>query len=232
MPYCVNCGVKLDAAAKTCPLCQTPVWHPKNEPVPDPFFPAQRAVVNPVSKAGAALLISVMLLSAALCCGLLNLLLAREHPWSFYVIGAAVMLWVWIVPPLLLRRMPGFLRLTLDVAAVGVYVWLIALSVDGLEWFFGLALPILGAACTIVFVLSFLLRGWQRSILTSWTLGIGAVGLFLLALEFFGDRYFYGEWTPGWSLIPAVVCAALMIPLIIVRRVPILREEVRRRFSL
>lgn len=29
MSYCVNCGVELDASAKICPLCNTPVINPK-----------------------------------------------------------------------------------------------------------------------------------------------------------------------------------------------------------
>ena len=29
MSYCVNCGVELDASAKECPLCNTPVLNPR-----------------------------------------------------------------------------------------------------------------------------------------------------------------------------------------------------------
>lgn len=51
-------------------------------------------------------------------------------------------------------------------------------------------------------------------------------------MELLIDRYFLGRWQPGWSLVVLTVCAALVIPLIVVRRVPALREEVRRRFHL
>lgn len=51
-------------------------------------------------------------------------------------------------------------------------------------------------------------------------------------VELLIDRYFLGRWQPGWSLVVLTVCAALVIPLIVVRRVPALREEVRRRFHL
>ena len=33
MSYCVNCGVELDASAKQCALCGTPVYHPDKPPV-------------------------------------------------------------------------------------------------------------------------------------------------------------------------------------------------------
>ena len=34
MSYCVNCGVRLDASLKKCPLCNTPVIHPNETAVP------------------------------------------------------------------------------------------------------------------------------------------------------------------------------------------------------
>ena len=143
-----------------------------------------------------------------------------------------MMLWIWFVLPLLARGMPMFLRLTLDVAAVGVYVYLIALGVHGQDWFYHLALPILAVACVVVFCLSFLLRGGRRSILTSAMLCIVAAALFCLGVEVCVDWYLRGAWTPQWSLITLVICTGLLIPLLVIRCVPLLREEVRRRFSL
>ena len=153
-----------------------------------------------------------MLVSVSLCCGLLNLFLPTDRPWSLYVIGAAVMLWVWFTLPMVLRRLPVFFRLTADVA--------------------GLALPMIGWAGVLVFLLSFLLRGGRRSTLSAIALVIGAGGLLAIGIEFCIDRYFRGVWQPGWSLIVLAVCVGLIIPLRIVRRVPALREEARRRFNL
>ena len=146
MSYCVNCGVELDPSAGICPLCHTPVVNPgrpADEEAPPPF-PTRRAEVQPVNKWEVALLLSAMLASVAVCCGLLNLFFLRsDRPWSLYVIGAAVMLWIWLVPPLLHRTMPLWLRLLLDVAAVGTYVYLISIDLRGHDWYMGLALPII-----------------------------------------------------------------------------------------
>ena len=199
MSYCVNCGVELDPIAKTCPLCGTPAWHPELDA--PPYFPANSAAVQPASRREAAILLTAMLVSVSLCCGLLNLFLPTDRPWSLYVIGAAVMLWLWFVPPLLDR-------------------------------FRGLALPMIGWAGVLVFLLSFLLRGGRRSTLSAIALVIGAAGLLAVGIEFCIDRYFRGMWQPGWSLIVLAVCVGLIIPLRIVRRVPSLREEARRRFNL
>ena len=72
----------------------------------------------------------------------------------------------------------------------------------------------------------------QRSTLSSMALVIGSIGVFLLGVECFVDRYFQGSWTPGWSLVVLAICLILTVPLVVVRRTPSLREEVRRRFHL
>ena len=231
MSYCVNCGVELDPTAHTCPLCGTPVHNPScpvDETQPS-FFPQQLAEVAPVSRGTAAALLSAMLGSVALCCALLNLVLHPELRWSLFAIGAAAMLWVWGVLPLLSRRIPLWGRLTLDVGAVAVYIALIAWALDGGAWFRGLAVPVLALAAAVVFCLSWLLRR-GHSMLTTAIMSLAAGGVFCLGMEACGDLYFHGVWSPGWSLIVAASCVGLCIPLLVVRRGPSLREEVRRRF--
>lgn len=231
MSYCVNCGVELDPAAAVCPLCGTAAWHPAGEPAADPYFTTSRPVVGPAPRRALAWILSAMLLSVAICCAILNLVYIPHHAWSLYIIGAVLMLWVWTVLPLLLTRWPTFLKLTADVAAIGLYAYLISISVGG-TWFEGLARPLLIYMCALVFLLSFLLRGGRHSRLTTTSLSIGFVGLLLLGMEYFGDLYFHGVWDPGWSLITTAISVALIIPLQIIRHVPSLREEFRRRFSL
>lgn len=234
MSYCVNCGVELDATASFCPLCHTPVFNPAQEVdavAPTPF-PTRREEVTEGDRKATAMLVSAMLMSVALCCGVLNLFFRTEHIWSLYVIGAAVMLWVWAVPPLLMGGRLLVVRLGLDVLAVAVYVFLISVDLNGGSWYWALALPIILLGGAGLLFLGLLLRGGRRSILTSVTLVIGTVGVFLFGVELFIDRFVLGHWQPGWSLIVLMVCLALVIPLIVVRRVPSLREEVRRRFHL
>ena len=234
MSYCVNCGVELDATASFCPLCHTPVLNPGqpvDEHAPKPF-PTQRGEVAPASKRELALLITAMLASVAVCCGVLNLFLNQQRPWSLYVIGAAVMLWIWFVPPLLARGMHLLLRLLLDVAAVAIYVFLISVDLDGRSWFCGLALPIILWGGAILLLLGLVLRVYRRSVLTSVTILIGSVGVLWFGVEFFLDRWLSGSWEPSWSVVVLAVCAGLTIPLLVIRRVPSLREEVRRRFHL
>lgn len=232
MSYCVHCGVELDKTAAFCPLCRTPVVDP-NQPVdtqsPTPF-PTQRSEVPLASKKEAALLMSAMFLSVAVCCSLLNLFLRPELHWSLYVVGAAVMLWIWLVLPLLARRIPLPVRLGLDGVAVGVYLLLIAVTLDGWDWFLGLGLPVVLLATAVLLFLGATLR--RRSLLSSITLIIAAAAVFLFGVEFFVDHWLLNCWEPGWSLVVLAVCVALIIPLLVVRHNPALREEARKRFHL
>lgn len=233
MSYCVNCGVELDSTAEACPLCHTPVYHPR-QPIdresPKPF-PTERQEVPLAAKWELAVLISSMLASAAVCCGILNIFL-RAGLWSLYIIGAAAMLWIFLVPPLLRRRLSPVIQLLADVAAVSAYVGAIAWNLHGLGgWYLHIALPvILWLGAELLTVMLPLRRG--RSILSTITIIIGAIGVFPVGVELFCDLYFRGVWQPGWSLVVLTIGVALMIPLIVVRRVPSLREEVRRRFHM
>ena len=56
-------------------------------------------------------------------------------------------------------------------------MWIISVALHGGRWFRGLVLPMLGWACVVVFLLSFLLRDGRRSRLSSIAMCIGAVGL-------------------------------------------------------
>lgn len=234
MSYCVNCGVELDGSASFCPLCHTPVVNP-NQPVdvqaPQPF-PSKRQEVALPTRQEIALLVTAMLASVAVCCGILNLFLQHDRAWSLYVIGAAIMLWIFIVPPLLARGMHLLLRLLLDVLAVAAYVYLMSVDLNGRPWFLGLALPVILWGGAILLLLGLVLRVHRRSVITTVTILIGSVGVFTVGVEGFLDRWLYGAWDPSWSLVVLTICVGMVIPLIIIRRVSALREEVRRRFHL
>ncbi len=234
MSYCVNCGVELGKGAKVCPLCNTPVINPNElETNPQqPFFPTRQEKIQPVSKRELALLLSVMFASVAVCCGLLNLALRPELMWSLYAVGAAAMLWIWFVPPLLWRKMPFLFKVFVNMCAVSLYVLLIAQASGGLYWYFKLALPLLFSAAVVCLVVCYFLKSNKRSLLSSFVIVLLGAGLLCGAVEFFVDRFLHQIWQPSWSLIVLAVCVGFCVPLIVIRCVPSLREEARRRFHL
>lgn len=202
-------------------------WYRLSQP-----FPTRRGEVAPAAKQEVALLITAMLASVAVCCGVLNLFLRADRTWSLYVIGASAMLWLWLVPPLLARGMHLLLRLLLDIAAVALYVYLISVDLNGGDWYLGLAAPIILWGGAILLLLGLVLRVYRRSALTTLTILIGSIGVFVFGMEFFVDRWLHQLWSPSWSLVVLTICIRMVIPLIIIRRVPALREEARRRFHL
>lgn len=232
MSYCVHCGVELDDTAQSCPLCSTPVQDPltpRDTTSPRPYS-TRYVPVEPPSKTEVALLLSVMLVSVSVACALLNLFFKPQRLWSLYVVGGAITLWLWLVWPLLVRKTPIWVRLLLDGFAVAVYVFLICLDLSGLRWYLGLALPIILTGTAMALALSFWLKG--RSLLTTLTILIGAAGVFCLAIEFFVNFYLTCLWRPVWSVVVAAICATIMVILIVIRRVPGLREQARRKFHL
>ena len=196
MSYCVHCGVELDATASFCPLCHTRVLDP-GQPVdtvsPKPF-PTRRGEVAPAAKQEVALLITAMLASVAVCCGVLNLFLRADRTWSLYVIGAAAMLWLWLV---------------LDIAAVALYVYLISVDLNGGDWYLGLAAPIILWGGAILLLLGLVLRVYRRSALTTLTILIGSIGVFVFGMEFFVDRWLHQLWSPSWSLVVLTICIGM-----------------------
>ncbi len=234
MSYCVNCGVELGAGVGKCPLCSTPVLNPRAPIDRDapPFFPTRHEEVEPVSRRMAGLLLSAMFASVTVCCGVLNLIFYRELWWSFFPGGAAVMFWVWFAVPLLFRKINAWYRLTLDTLAIGVYVLLIALAVHGLDWYLHLAVPILLCAVCVCPTVIWVVKYRRLSILSSAILVLLSAGFLAVAVELICDLYLHDAWLPGWSLIVLISCVGLCIPLIVIRRVPSLREEARRRFHI
>lgn len=96
MSYCVNCGVELDKTCEVCPLCNTKVVNPKQPPdttAPKPF-PSLEGHAEPVDRADITILMTVMLATTAVVCGLLNLFFFQYGSWSLYVIGICVVLWI------------------------------------------------------------------------------------------------------------------------------------------
>ena len=232
MSYCVNCGVELGEGARCCPLCGTKVLNPSHpeEQETTPFYPTRKEQIPEVSKKGTALVISAMLASVAVCCGLLNLVLKPDRPWSFYAMGAAFMLWIFFVPPLLWRKIPFLLRVFVNMCAMALYVWVIACASGGISWYIHLALPIILSLGAIGLVICWVLR--NRSRLSSAITMLVGLGLFCECIELFVDIYLRGVWEPVWSLVVAAAALGLAVPLIVIRLVPSFREQARKTFHL
>ena len=145
MSYCVNCGVELDASAKKCVLCDTPVYNPKHPPedVPAPY--SDKVVLPPkVRRRFSAFLFSMILLLPNIVCLLIDLLVSKENglQWAHFVNTASLFLWILFVLPFLIQKVRTFVLILVDSLAILGYVYFFYHIFATREWFWSMALPL------------------------------------------------------------------------------------------
>lgn len=242
MSYCVNCGVELDASARECPLCNTPVCNPREleklaassgsmEKMvkPDAPFPEEKGQVETVKRKDLGILLSTVVLSTAVTCGLLNLFVFRGTRWSLAVIGACVLLWVTMIPLVIYTKQPIYVSLLYDGAATAIYLYILTFEIGSKDWFLGLGLPITLLVTVIVELVTLCIRKLPRSFLTVSLYLFTGLGLLCLGLEILIDWYLAGKIALSWSAVVLTVCIVLDIAVITMLSRRRLRNAVRRR---
>lgn len=232
MSYCVNCGVELDASAKSCPLCSTPVINPnelgklKDAKTP---FPTEKGQVEPVKRKDIGILLSMVTLATAVICGILNLLVFQDNMWSLAVLGACVVLWVFLEPFVIYTRQSVYLSLLYDGAAVFFLLYMITFLSSGSRWFLNLGVPLVALVTGVAEIFTLCVRRLPKSFLTVSLYFFTASGLLCLGIELLVDRYLAGCISLSWSAVVLTVCGVLDIALITMLSRSRLRNSVRRR---
>lgn len=232
MSYCVNCGVELDATAKECVLCNTPVYNPKEmEKSTDAKtpFPKEKGQVEAVKRKDLGILFSVMMLATALACGIVNAFIFKGSLWSLAVIGVCGLLWVVLIPALIYVRQPVYLSILWDGVAVAVYLYLLTFLTAGNQWFWGLALPIVLLVTVIAEVFALCVKKLPKSFLTESLYTLSAIALLCLGLEILIDLHLHDGISLFWSAVVVTVCVVLDVMVITMLSLRRLRDAVRRR---
>lgn len=231
MSYCVNCGVELDASLKECPLCNTPIVNPRqiNSLQKPSSFPKEKGKVEKVKRKDFGILLSTMVLSTSIICGLLNLLVFYKNAWSLTIIGACVLIWVILIPVVIYTKQSIYLSILLDGAAIIGYLYLITYITGSKEWFWKLGVPITGLVIFIIEAITICIRKLPKSFLTIALYCLSGVGLFCIGLEVMIDFYLRGEVQLSWSAIVMTVCMIADITIATLLSRKRLRNEVRRR---
>ena len=234
MSYCVHCGVELDQTATRCALCNTPVLDPsaiKDEHARSPF-PTKKGQVERVKRTDLAILSSVVLGSTAVACALINFLVFSESFWSFYIIGACLLLWVFASPLVIYTRLPIYLSILFDGIAVALYLGIISYEYSGFTWYLQLAIPITCMITALVELFAFLHRYFQTSILSTAIYLFAEIAIFCVGLEIMLRNYFENIIYITWSSVVLVSCAIIIVALLTIITRSRLREAVRRRMHL
>ena len=185
MSYCVNCGVELDASAKKCVLCNTPVYNPakpveKNIPTP---FSEKPMIPATVKNKFVALIISYIILIPNIVCVFINLFTSPENLWFVFVASTSLLLWVVFVFPFFTKKLHPYIMWAFDTVAVALYTFVFhAQNFGGDKWYFGIALPIIGIVSLAV--LCFIYWDWTSKVLHLFIdffvcLGVAALCFFL-----------------------------------------------------
>lgn len=232
MSYCVNCGVELDASARECPLCNTPVLNPveleKIACARQPF-PTEKGPVETVKRKDLGILVSMVVLAAAVTCGILNAFVFRGNLWSLAVIGVCVILWVMLIPAFIYTKQPVYVSLLYDGIAVVIYLYMLTFLTGTGEWFSKLGVPIVLLVTAVAEIFTLCVRRLPKSFLTVSLYLFTAVGLLCVGLEILIDRYVSAYIALSWSAVVATVCIILDIAVITLLSRRRLRNAVRRR---
>lgn len=232
MSYCVNCGVELDVSAKDCPLCGTPVINPleleRFREAQSPF-PTKKGQVEAVKRKDLGILLTMVTLSTAAICGILNRLVFSENMWSLAVVGSCLLLWVIMVPFVIHTRQSVYLSLLYDGAAVIFLLYMITWLAEDDRWFMGLGLPLAVLVTAVAELFTFCVDKLPRSFLTVALYLFTGIGLLCLGIEILIDLYTEGGISLSWSAVVLTVCVVLDIALITMLSRRRLRDSVQRR---
>ena len=144
MPYCVNCGVKLDDFTPKCPWCMTDVFRPQVEEKTsvDSPFPIKTDIPEQKKRKYTSVIISVLLLLPSVVSLVVNYLLSPQTPWSAYVVSTSILLWVLFALPFMFKKIRPYLLIVLDATAIAAYASVFFVLVHSGEWFLKIFIPL------------------------------------------------------------------------------------------
>lgn len=231
MSYCVNCGVELDATAKACPLCHTKIYNPQQPPatdIPTPY-PTIKGSTESVKRTEFTILMSIILITTAIVCVLLNLFTIQIGKWSFYVVGICAMLWVFMLPHFFPKKRNISTNLALDGLSIALFLALVSWMHPGNQWYPHIALPIVILGTLLLEIIFSFSHYRKSSMIVMTAVWVAAIGIICVATEMVIDLHLYESFYLTWSAIVLTCCIAIDIILVTIRLREGLRAEIRRR---
>jgi len=233
MSYCVNCGVELDLSEVCCPLCGTEVINPRQpqkEPVCRPYPAYFEYVMQKVDRRFFSLLALIVLLIPVTVCLLIDFVTPKGTFWSLYVVGAAAVIGMTALFPLIFRHPHPWLFWMVDVAVLLLYLTLVAWLAQGWGWFFRLALPVFIVAGTESGLLLLYFRRRKHSgVLMPVSLVLYGAAFLCLVIEVLLMFYLQRPFVFLWSWYVAVACGLLGTAALILNKRNRWKENIRKR---
>ena len=235
MSYCVECGVQLSPELERCPLCQTPVINPNRK---EPAAPPEAAHPDQIEEAMARIdrgylrQLSVIAMMVPIVIVLLIDVIDGGGTWSPYVIGGLVMLWCFLVVPLVFRLKRPYVYVTVDVLALCGYLALIAAMSGDFSWYLSIVLPLLVLLGVVLLLMLLVIRRIEMVKLHRGGLLLLLFGALMVGLEIIIDQAIWQETRLTWSVYAATPMVVVALMAWLLEHNKVLKEEIRKRLFL
>lgn len=231
MSYCVNCGVELDVTATACPLCHTKIYNPKQPPaadVPTPY-PTIKGHIEPVKAHEFTILMTIVLITTALVCVLLNIFTIQIGRWSYYVVGICAMCWIFMLPLFFPHKVNIYRQLALNGLSIALFLALVSWLHPGNHWYQDIGLPLVILGTLLVEIIFIFHMHLKSSMIVKTIAWVTAIAVFCLAVEIAIDLHFHSTFSLFWSAIVGTCAFVIDIILLTIYLQKGLRAEIRRR---
>lgn len=233
MSYCVNCGVELEKSEQRCPLCGVEVVNPA-EPFDKSWvrpYPKHVERLNArIDRRYTATFLSLLLLIPVFVCIFTNMVTGGTISWSLYVLGGALVLFTWLLLPLLLNKRNVYVCVLVDGLAAALFLLGVELITEQ-AWFLRLGLPLSVLATLYALLIAFLsARENRREPLIKLAVALAASGALVVFVECTINLYRGLPVWPRWSAYALFPCLVLSVILLLLNKRAKLKSELKRRF--
>ena len=235
MPYCVNCGVQLNDAAKECPLCQTEVLLPRSaQPLStNPPTNLKKEMLDQDFDRGLWIkLITITLLTPAIISILLNWIIKPNIEWSLFVSAGMIFVWIWSISIFFFKKNRFIKWLPIAWVSVLGFLFVIENITRSFGWFFTIGVPITTSLFIIVSIQALLIKKrWIRELQIPASIFFG-IGLFCFSINGAMSFYKYQVVRLNWSLIVMITCVAFALIGLVLQRRPWIVEKIKHWFMI
>ena len=233
MAYCIKCGVELKDTEKSCPLCETIVFHPDIKRAESkPLYPSFEAFPEPpINRSGTLFILTTLCVVAIVVTLLSNFSIDGSLTWSHYIWSAIVMLYIIVVLPIWFHKPHPIIFVSADYIALTLYLWFICYLTNG-TWFLTFVLPVVGLNALVVNTMIVLIRYVRRGFFYIIGGALIVSGFFALLTELLINYTFQirGTFQLIWSIYPFAALFITGMALIVIAINRPLRESLQKKF--
>lgn len=228
--YCIKCGVQLSEGQKSCPICNTKVYHPDfiNDNI-DSTYPTGEFKSEEFNRKGILFVITIFVLLTSVLCTVFDISISGKIFWSGFVSGGLILTYVTLILPLWFKKANPVIFVPSSFAVAISYLLYINLVTGG-NWFLTLAFPAALSFCIILTTLITLLKYIKKGKLYIFGSFMIALGIWCSLLELFIHITFDGLDLVYWSIYPLMTLTVIGLMLIVIAIVKPLKESLRKMF--